>query len=172
MVPVKIKTRNQVLTDIIHDGKKHPTGWNAAFGQDSSLLSNDCYIFHPSIGVYLLKEYHKNPYEIKGIGSKIARHVDEDITEKIQKTSGDFGIIQGDLRRILTNINKGIPAKHILQSAIDGKDLGITIPVKGSASTSQDTFHSLSNEYSTQQKKLKNSFEKIASDDGMYTSYG
>jgi hypothetical protein len=170
-VSVKIKTRNQILSDIIHDGKKQPNGWNAAFGHDRSLLSDDCYIFHPAIGVYLLKEYHKNPFEIKGLGSKIARHVDEDITENLLKTSGDFGIIQGDIQRILANINKGIHPRHILQSAIQGKDLGITIPVKGTASTSEDAFHSLSSEFSAQQKKLKASFEKIASDDGMYTSY-
>jgi hypothetical protein len=88
------------------------------------------------------------------------------------KTSGDFGIVQGNIQRILTNIDRGISPRHILESAMDGKDLGITIPVKGSASTSKNTYHSLSHEFSTQQKKLKTSFEKIASDDGMYTSYG
>ena len=52
----------------------------------------------------MIKEYQKNPYEIKGIGGKIARKVDEDIETKISKYSGDFGIIQGDFTKVLKNI--------------------------------------------------------------------
>jgi hypothetical protein len=168
---VKIKPRNDILSDIIRDAKKHPKGWNAAFGQDSDLFSHDCYIFHPRIGIYLLKEYNKNPFEVKGIGLKLARHIDEDIEEQITRKSGDFGIIQGDIKKILTNINRGIPPQQILTSAMKGGDLGITIPVQGHVSTSKDTFHSLKNTFSSQQKKLGTCFEKMVSDDGIYKSY-
>ncbi len=168
---VKIKPRNDILKDIIRDGKKHPKGWNAAFGKDSTSFSHDCYIFHPDIGIYLLKEYNKNPFEVKGIGSKLARHIDDDIEEQMRKKSGDFGIIQGDIQRILTNINRGIPPEEILNSAIQGTDLGLTIPVRGRASTSENTFHSLKNTFSRQQKKLETCFEKMVSDDRLYSSY-
>jgi len=168
---VKIKSRNGILKDIIRDGKKHPNGWNAAFGKDTSSFSQDCYIFHPQIGIYLLKEYHKNPFEMKGLGSKLARRIDDDIHEQMQKKSGDFGIIQGDLRKILSNINRGIPPEQILQSAIKGDDLGLTIPVRGRASSSETMFHSLKSSFSSQQKKLECCFEKMAADDGLYTSY-
>jgi len=168
---VKIKPRNDILRDIIQEGKKHPKGWNAAFGKDSSSFSHDCYIFHPNIGIYLLKEYNKNPFEVKGIGSKLARRIDEDIEEQIRKKSGDFGIIQGDIRKILSNINRGIPPEKILTSAIQGDDLGLTIPVRGRASTSETTFHTLKNTFSCQQKKLDTCFEKMVSEDGLYTSY-
>ncbi|MCU0851318.1 MAG: hypothetical protein MUC80_08650 [Candidatus Thermoplasmatota archaeon] len=168
---VKIKPRNDILRDIIQEGKKHPKGWNAAFGKDSSSFSHDCYIFHPNIGIYLLKEYNKNPFEVKGIGSKLARRIDEDIEEQIRKKSGDFGIIQGDIRKILSNINRGIPPEKILTSAIQGDDLGLTIPVRGRASTSETTFHTLKNTFSRQQKKLDTCFEKMVSEDGLYTSY-
>jgi hypothetical protein len=168
---VKIKPRNDILKDIIHDGKKHPKGWNAAFGRDVTSSSHDCYIFHPQIGIYLLKEYNKSPFEVKGVGSKLARHIDEDIEEQMRKKSGDFGIIQGDLRKILTNINRGIPPEQILQSAIQGDDLGLTIPVQGRASTSENTFHSLKDSFSHRQKKLETCYEKMASDNGLYASY-
>jgi len=76
---VKIKKRNEILNDVIRDGKKYPKDWKAVFGKDDKNLSRDYYIFNPNTGIYLLKEYEKNPYEIKGIGGKIARHVDEHI---------------------------------------------------------------------------------------------
>ncbi len=168
---MKIKPRNDILRDIIRDGKKHPKGWHAAFGTDPSLFSHDCYIFHPHIGIYLLKEYNKNPFEVKGVGLKLARRIDEDIQEQMTRKSGDFGIIQGDIRKILTNINKGIPPQQILTSALQGEDLGITIPVQGRASTSQDTFHSLKSTFSQKQKKLQTHLEKMVSEDKLYTSY-
>jgi len=168
---VKIKTRNDILRNIIRDGKKHPKGWHAAFGRDSILFSHDCYIFHPNIGIYLLKEYNKNPFEIKGLGSKLARRIDEDIQEQMIKKSGDFGIVQGDIRKIVGNIQRGIPPQQILTSALQGEDLGITIPVQGHASTSKDTFHSLKNTFSPKQKKLEIHLEKMISDDRLFNSY-
>lgn len=80
---MKIKSRNAILTDIIRDGKQHPNGWSATFGNDPESFSHDCYMFHPSVGIYLIKEYDKNPYEVKGVGSKIARHIDDDIVDRL-----------------------------------------------------------------------------------------
>jgi hypothetical protein len=168
---VNIKPRNSVLSDIIREAKHHPKGWSATFGSDTDVFSHDCYLFHPDIGVYLLKEYHKNPFEVKGVGLKLARHLDDDIEEQITAASDGFGIIQGDIQKILANLSKGISPQHILTSALSGNDLGIKIPVQGHASTSQDTFHSLNTTFSSQQKKLSTQVKKMVSDDGIFTSY-
>ena len=169
---MKIKTRNEILNEVIRKGKKHPKGWKAIFGRDEKLLSMDYYVFNPEIGIYLLKEYQKNPYEVKGIGGKIARHIDEDIEAEISKLNGDFGIIQGDFQKILKNLEKGIHPQKIFEAAVKGKEnLGITMPVKGKASASKDAFKNLHNMFSSKQKKLDMKFEKIAADDGLYRSY-
>ena len=169
---MKIKSRNEVLTDIIRDAKKFPEGWKATFGKDNELFSNDYYILHPHVGIYHLKEYQKNPFELKGLGAKIVRHIDEDIEETITKNTGDFGIIQGNIRRILRNIEKGIPAQTILNAALKGEDLGLSIPVRGHASSSKAVYTYLHHTLSPQQKSLESKFEKMMADDGAYTSYG
>jgi len=64
---VKIKSRNNLLNDIIKDAEKYPKDWKAVIGKDENRFSNDYYIFNPNTGIYLLKEYQKNPYEIKGM---------------------------------------------------------------------------------------------------------
>ena len=76
---VKIKSRINLLNEIIKDAEKYPKGWKAVIGKDEKRFSNDYYIFNPNIGIYLIKEYQKNPYEVKGLGGKIARHVDDNI---------------------------------------------------------------------------------------------
>jgi len=118
-----------------------------------------------------MKEYQKNPYEVKGIGAKLARHLDDDIEETLSTASSRFGIILGNIQKIIANINRGIPPQRILTSALDGKDLGIKIPVRGFASTSQDTFHALNIVFSSEQKNLETQMKKIISDDGVYSSY-
>ena len=168
----KIKSRNEILNDVVRDGKKHPRGWKAVFGKDKKLLSNDYYVYNPNIGIYLMKEFEKNPFEIKGIGSKIARHVDEGIDAEISKHAGDFGIIQGDFKKIYKNLNKGVQPKKIFDAAFSGKkDYGLKIPVKGKASTSKEIFSNIHNELTSKQKKLDSKFKKIADKDGLYTGY-
>ena len=170
---MKIKTRNEVLNDVIQDGKKHPKDWKAVFGKDNKSLSKDYYIFNPNTGIYLLKEYEKNPFEIKGLGGKIARRVDEDIDAEVSKYAGDFGIIQGDYRKVLKNLEKGIKPQKILDAAIKGKkDLGLSMPVRGHASSSKDVFDDIHNNFSTKQKKIDKKFEEMATEDGLYNSYG
>jgi hypothetical protein len=171
LVLVKIKTRNDVLTEIIHEGKRHPDGWNATFGSNPQSFSHDCYMFHPNVGIYLIKEYDKNPYEVKGVGGKIARRIDDDIMDRLTDQSGDFGILQGSVHKILENINKGIPPKRILESALHGKDLGLRIPVRGHASASKETFEYLDSAFSAKHKKLSSTFEKMVAEDGLYSSY-
>ena len=170
---MKIKTRDETLKDIIRDAKKQPREWKAVFGRDKDLLSRDTYILNNKIGIYLLKEYQKNPFEVRGIGSKIVRHIDEEIENEVTKYADDFGIIQGDIRRILKNLEKGIQPEKILDAAMKGrgKKFGMSMPVRGQASSSEETFGNISNTLSTKQKKLDVKFEKIASEDGLYTSY-
>lgn len=171
---MKIKTRLEILNDVIRDAKKHPKGWKAVFGKDKERLSQDYYIFHPNIGIYLLKEYYKNPFEVKGIGGKIARYVDDEIDNEISKYSNNFGIIQGDIQKILKNVEKGIPPQKILDAAIKnkGKKYGMSIPLRGQSSASEDSFKNLHNTLSNKQKKLDSKLEKTASNDGLYSSYG
>ena len=169
---MKIKNRNEILNDVIKDSKKHPKNWRAVFGKDKERLSRDYYICNPETGIYLLKEYQKNPYETKGIGGKIARNLDQEIEKEITKYASDFGIIQGDIRRILKNIEKGIHPQEIFEAALKGKNLGLSMPVRGHASSSKDSFKNIHDTLSTKQKKLDSKFEKMASDDGLYESYG
>jgi hypothetical protein len=169
---VKVKPRDEVLNDVIRDGKKHPKDWKAVFGKDNKRLSSDYYIFNPDIGIYLLKEYEKNPFVVKGIGGKIARYVDEEIEAKVAKYASDFGIIQGDFRKIIKNLEKGVKPNKIFDAAIKGKeDLGLSIPIRGHASSSKDIFENIHNNLSPKQKKLDEKLVKMASDDGLYKSY-
>ena len=169
---MKIKNRNEVLNDIILDGKKYPKGWQAIFGEDNERLTRDYYLINPEIGVYYIKEYDKNPFIIKGIGSKIARKIDDEIENEIIQNKTDFGIIQGDFKKIIKNIQRGIKPDKIYNEALKGKkDLGLSIPVRGKASSSKERFNTLNHILSDNRKKINSKIEEIANQDGLYQSY-
>ncbi len=169
---MKIKNRNEILNDVIREGKKHPKGWNAFFGIDNKRLSRDLYLMNNNSGLYFLKEYDKNPFETIGIGGKIARKIDDDIDIDISKPQGNFGIIQGDFHKILKNLEKGINPEKILNSALSGKkNYGMSIPVQGKASSSIDFIKKINNDFSEYHKKINNRFEKIAYEEGVYRGY-
>ena len=170
---MKIKNRGEVLSDLIKDAKKYPNDWKAVLGHDNINHSRDYYILNTNVGVYFLKEFEKNPYEFKGIGGKIARRVDEDVFEKITKKEDNFGIIQGDIKRITTSIRRGIRPDQIFEAALDqsNKNYGITIPMKGKASTNGETFQEMRTNLVSNQKKIDTKFEKMATGEGLYRSY-
>ncbi len=159
---------------MIKDAKNYPNGWKAILGKDNERLSRDYYIFNPNVGIYLLKEYNKNPFEIRGIGGKIARNIDDDIKVDISRLNGDFGILQGNIKKIAENIQKGISPEKIINTAINGKryDYGVSLAMKGHASASTDKFSKIRETLSNKQKAIDSKLEKMANDDGIYSSYG
>ncbi|MDG6228576.1 MAG: hypothetical protein QCH96_01265 [Candidatus Thermoplasmatota archaeon] len=168
---VTIKSRGEILSDVIKDAEDHPKNWKAVFGKDIKRFSTDYYLFHPEVGLYLMKEYEKNPLERVGVGGKIARYVDEDITHSISTLPGNFGIVQGDFSKILRNIQKGFQPSDIINAALSGKDMGLTVPIQGSATTQSERYNSLRQFKTQSQKKIDDRFEKTASSQGVYSSY-
>jgi len=168
---MKIKNRQEILTDIINDSDSHSKNWKAVFGKDPYHLSSDYYLFHPHVGLYFIKEYEKNPFVQKGVGAKIARHVDEELETTIKDFSGDFGVIQGDIHKITSQLQKGRKPQDIINAAVKGKDLGLRIPLRGQASHSNKTFSILNHQVKPTRKKVDDVFEKMAKKDGFYQAY-
>ena len=166
-----IKPRKDILTDILKEAKNSPRGWKAVVGKDHQLLSNDYYLFHPNQGLYLIKEYDKNPVETVGVGARISRHVDDDLCNDLSQFHDNFGILQGDIRKIVHNIQQGIHPQKIFTAAIEGHDLGLSIPLRGQASATQDSYRFMRSQFSSKQKNLDRSLEKLAKDDGLYQAH-
>jgi hypothetical protein len=70
-----------------------PSGWRAVGGNREGGLGEDLYLGHPGVGVYQLKTYAKNPFEVRGVGTQVARQVDDDIQPYFPaEGSGHFGV--------------------------------------------------------------------------------
>ena len=69
----------QDLLEDVSDRDVDPEGWRAVAGTRAHGVGEDMYLAHPRGGVYLLKTYAKNPFEVRGYGTRVARRVDDEI---------------------------------------------------------------------------------------------
>lgn len=73
-----VRDWQDILDDVVQS-KADPAGWRAVAGDRAGGIGEDLYLGHPDAGVYHLKTYAKNPFEVRGVGARVARRVDEDI---------------------------------------------------------------------------------------------
>ncbi|WP_458188496.1 hypothetical protein [Haladaptatus sp. NG-WS-4] len=75
---MRVRDWQDILQDVI-DHDVDPRGWRAAGGTRAGGVGEDLYLAHPRAGLYHLKTYAKNPYEVRGVGTQLARKLDDEI---------------------------------------------------------------------------------------------
>lgn len=75
---MRVREWQDIVRDVI-ESDVEPEGWRAVAGNRSSGLGEDLYLGHPRAGLYLLKTYAKNPFAVRGVGTRIARKLDDEI---------------------------------------------------------------------------------------------
>jgi len=87
---MRVRDWQDVLADVI-EADRDPEGWRAVAGQRQRGVGEDLYLGHPAAGVFHLKTYAKNPYELQGVGTRVARRVDEDLDPLLPRRADDDG---------------------------------------------------------------------------------
>ncbi|GAB3029359.1 hypothetical protein [Natronobiforma cellulositropha] len=75
---MRIREWRDVLEDVA-ERSVDPEDWRAVAGNRSGGVGEDLYLAHPRAGVFFLKTYAKNPYQVRGVGAKVARSLDDEI---------------------------------------------------------------------------------------------
>ena len=161
-----IRTREEILREIINKGKEIPEGWKATSRYDTQLHATEYNILNPKIGIYQIKEWQKNPFQVKGVGAKIARRVD---STTMNEPLGKFGILKYNPRKIIEDTTRGLPLKKILEDIVSGgKKTGIEMVLTGE-------MHLFNNDapkpMQKKQKEINREIIKIQETEGLYDSY-
>ncbi|MFB6281901.1 MAG: hypothetical protein ABEH40_07780 [Haloferacaceae archaeon] len=69
----------QEVLEAVTESSADPDGWRAVGGRREGGVGEDLYLGHPSVGLYHLKTYARNPFEVNGVGTRVARKVDGDL---------------------------------------------------------------------------------------------
>jgi hypothetical protein len=87
---MRVRDWDDILSDVI-EGDRDPEGWRAVAGQRQRGVGEDLYLGHPAAGVFHLKTYAKNPHELRGVGTQIARRIDDEIDPLLPRRENDTG---------------------------------------------------------------------------------
>lgn len=75
---MRIREWQDILEDVT-DRDVEPEDWRAVAGDRTGGVGEDMYLAHPRTGVFFLKTYAKNPFEVRGVGTQVARSLDDEI---------------------------------------------------------------------------------------------
>ena len=161
-----MRTREEILWEIISKGKEIPKGWKATSRYDTKVHATEYNILHPDVGIYQIKEWQKNPFQIKGVGAKIARRVDDSL---INEPLGRFGILQYNPRKIFGDVNENLPLKKILQDmASGGQKTGMEMMLTGEM---HPVDKDITKTVQKKQNEINRALIKIQENEGLYDSY-
>lgn len=89
---MRVRDWQDILEDVV-ESKAEPDGWRAIAGNRRKGLGEDLFFGHPRVGVFQLKTYAKNPYEVKGVGAEVARRIDDELDPLFpDESAGRFGV--------------------------------------------------------------------------------
>ena len=91
---MQVRDWQDIMEEVVDSGAD-PEGWRAVGGDRSGGIGEDLYIGHPSTGVFQVKTYARNPYEVQGVGAKVARSVDDELDPLFPERGeapGHFGV--------------------------------------------------------------------------------
>ncbi|MFB6301404.1 MAG: hypothetical protein ABEH78_00870 [Haloferacaceae archaeon] len=87
---MRVRDWREILEDVT-ESSADPEGWRAVGGRRDAGVGEDLYLGHPSVGMYHLKTYARNPFEVNGVGTKVARKVDGDLDPLLPDTDEEAG---------------------------------------------------------------------------------
>ncbi|CCQ37021.1 uncharacterized protein Nmlp_2871 [Natronomonas moolapensis 8.8.11] len=93
---MRVRDWQEILEDVV-ESDADAGGWRAVAGDRRGGVGEDMFVGHPSIGVFQLKTFAKNPYEVRGVGSRVARRIDDELDPLFPERDdgGRFGVNHG-----------------------------------------------------------------------------
>jgi hypothetical protein len=92
---MRVQDWDDIVSEVV-ESDAEPEGWRAVAGDRRGGLGEDLYLGHADVGVFQLKTYAKNPFEVKGVGARVARRVDDELDPLFpEEGSGLFGVQSG-----------------------------------------------------------------------------
>lgn len=88
---MRVRDWQDILSEVV-ESNADPAGWRAVGGDRTGGIGEDLFIGHPDAGVFQLKTFAKNPFEVKGVGSEVARRIDDDIDPLFPTADGSEGV--------------------------------------------------------------------------------
>jgi len=175
---MRVRDWQDILEDVM-DSSADPGGWRAIGGDRAGGIGEDMYLGHPSAGVYQLKTYAKNPMTVQGVGTKVARKVDDDIDPLFpEQGTGVFGVQQSpedeeearekarDLEAVVgTHADAPTTPRALIEDMLDAMDSPAYGPMEFGHHDRPERMAELSETFEEAESLLDAEFEDVIDED-------
>jgi hypothetical protein len=178
---MRVRDWQDILEDVVEsDGD--PEGWRAVAGDRSTGVGEDLYVGHPTSGVFQVKTFARNPFEVKGVGTQVARKVDGDVDPLFPEwgEGGHFGVQsppedEDDAERAAKELEEVIRAHaaaptepdHLFEDVMEAVDSPAFGPMDYEFDDRPDALDDLAATFSDAEEVLEAEFEEMVEDDGV-----
>ena len=82
---MRVRDWQDLIEDVV-ERDVDPEGWRAVAGDRASGVGEDMFLGHPAVGVFQLKTFARNPFDVRGVGARVARRVDDELDPLLPAT--------------------------------------------------------------------------------------
>ena len=182
---MRVRDWQDILDDVVEAGSD-PGDWRAVGGTRSRGIGEDLYLGHPQAGLYHLKTYAKNPFEVHGVGTQVARRLDDEIGDYLPTDAGGrFAVRQAAedeetaeqrARRaketLETHAEAPTSPDHLFSDLMEALESPAFGPVEYDTRTRPDGVDELSRTFEDAEELLEAEFEDIVDEDGVNRGFG
>lgn len=175
---MRVRDWQDLVTDVV-EANADPAGWRAIAGSRDRGIGEDLFLGHPDAGLYFLKTYAKNPFDVRGVGTQVARKVDEDVAAPFpERGDGRFAVrqppadqedAQAKARRLEETVKAHADAPttpvDLFDDMMDALESPAYGPVEYELSARPDGLDELTDTFEDAEAALEAEFEDIVSAD-------
>jgi hypothetical protein len=176
---MRVRDWQDIVSDVV-ESDADPDDWRAVAGDRQHGVGEDMYLGHPGAGVFLLKTYTKNPFEVNGVGTQVARKVDDEIGSYFpdRDAGGRFGVQQppedeNDAEKKARRLEQTLKAHgdapttpdDLFTDVMDALDSPAHGPIEYENRTRPEGLEGMSNTFEEAEDVLDTELEEIIQDD-------
>lgn len=176
----------QDLVGDVVDRDVDPGDWRAVAGPRREGIGEDLYLGHPSVGLYQLKTYAKNPFEVRGLGGQIARSFDDEIESilpveedgrfAVQQAPADEDDAEQKARRLEETVKAHAEAPgrpdDLFTDMMDALESPAYGPIDFDNYDRPERLDAFASTFDDAEELLNSEFEDLVEDDGVNRGFG
>jgi hypothetical protein len=177
---MRVRDWQDVVRDVV-ESDVEPADWRAVAGDRAAGVGEDFYLGHPGVGVFQLKTYAKNPYEVRGVGTRVARSLDDEIGRLFpEEGTGRFAVQsppedESDAERKATELEEVVKAHasapttpgDLFDDVMETLDSPAFGPMEYEMTDRPEGLDGLATTFEEAEDVLETEFEDVVSEDGV-----
>jgi hypothetical protein len=175
---MRVRDWQDILESVV-ESDADPDGWRAVGGDRADGIGEDLFFGHPSIGVFQLKTYARNPYQVQGVGAEVARRIDDELDPLFPEKAetGMFGVQkpiedEGTAERTATELEEVVRAHAdaptspdaLFEDVMDTLDSPAYGPMEFDHHDRPAALDELTDTFEEAQQLLETEFEEVVDD--------